>query len=74
MCIRDKLIEGKSLSKFYQNRCNKPEKAEGREVIELFIKDVPRVPRYCDFCAKKKRPISGAPAQRYYRWGGAIFW
>ena len=44
MCIRDKLNEGKSLSKFYQIRCNKPEKAEGSEIIELFIKDVPKVP------------------------------
>jgi len=26
----------------------------------------------CDFLIKKKRPISGASAQRCYRWGGYI--
>jgi len=24
----------------------------------------------CDSLAKKKRPLKGASAQRYYRWGG----
>jgi len=37
MCIRDKLIKGKSLSKFYQNRSNKSEKAEGSEMLSIAI-------------------------------------
>ena len=28
--------------------------------------------RGCDFLTKKKRPFSGASAQRYYRWGSYI--